>query len=118
VVAGLEVIAITGGLPTNSISVGSNVLASFRATDGIGITNAWVRVWNSAENSVQGFGEGTYTANLVSGNSLDGIYQATIVTTVPGYANGGTFTVGVQIGGNNRITWEWKVIGTFTLIKP
>ena len=117
VVAGLVVIPITGGLPVASTSVGSNVVASFRATDGLGITNAWVRVWNSAENSLQGFGEGTYTANLISGNNLDGTYQATINTSVPGYANGGTFTVGVQIGGNNRIT-EWKVIGTFILSVP
>ena len=90
-------------------------MASFRATDGLGITNAWVRVWKSTENSLQGFGEGTYTANLISGTNIDGTYQATIVTTIPGYAQGGTFTVGVQIGGNNRIT-GWIAIGSFTLV--
>jgi hypothetical protein len=116
VVAGLEVIAISGGLPTSSVNVGSNVLARFRATDGIGIENAWVRVFNSPGN--EGFGLGTYTANLISGNNVDGIYEATIQTTTSGYASGSTFTVGVQIGGNNRITWTWKIIGTFTLVAP
>jgi hypothetical protein len=116
VVAGLEVIAISGGLPTSSVNVGSNVLARFRATDGIGIENAWVRVFNSPGN--EGFGLGTYTANLISGNNVDGIYEATIQTTTSGYSSGSTFTVGVQIGGNNRITWTWKIIGTFTLVAP
>jgi secreted trypsin-like serine protease len=115
VVAGLQAIAIPEGVPSNSVKIGSNVMASFRATDGLGIANAWVRVWKSTENSLQGFGEGTYTANLISGTNIDGTYQATIVTTIPGYAQGGTFTVGVQIGGNNRIT-GWIAIGSFTLV--
>jgi hypothetical protein len=115
VVAGLQAIAIPEGVPSNSVKIGSNVMASFRATDGLGIANAWVRVWKSTETSLQGFGEGTYTANLISGTNIDGTYQATIVTTTPGYAQGGTFTVGVQIGGNNRIT-GWIAIGSFTLV--
>ena len=115
VVAGLEVIAITGGVPTESVKVGTSFVVRFRATDGLGITNAWVRVWNSAENSLAGFGAGTYTANLISGSNVDGSYEAIVFTNVDGYVGGGTFTVGVQIGGNNRIT-GWKAIGSVPLV--
>ena len=46
---------------------------------------------------------------------MDGSYEAIVFTNVDGYVGGGTFTVGVQIGGNNRIT-GWKAIGSVPLV--
>ena len=105
---GLAVNAISGGIPTSPVQVGPDLLINFNASDGIGITNAWIQYKNSAGTVIA-----TYAANLVSGNSLNGVYRA-IVNTV--YSSVGTYTVEAKVGGNGRIMWNWQVLGTFTLI--
>lgn len=106
----LSVNSISGGMPSSASPVGSTVKVSFRGLDGLGISNAWVQVKNSSGNVI-----GTYDANLVSGNNLDGIYESSISTIIPDFSAGGTFTAEARIGGNGRIMWEWKPIGTFNL---
>jgi hypothetical protein len=105
--AGLAVNAIAGGIPTSPIQVGPDLLINFNATDGIGITNAWIQYKNSSGTVIA-----TYAANLVSGNSLNGVYRATVNTV---YSIAGTYTVEAKVGGNGRIMWDWQVLGTFTL---
>ena len=108
--AGLQVVAIAGGTPTGSNSVGSTIRVSFRALDGIGISNAWVQVRNSLGNVI-----GTYDASLVSGSNTDGTYVSSISTIIPDFSNGGTFAVEAKVGGNGRIMWTWTPIGSFNL---
>jgi hypothetical protein len=105
---GLAVNAISGGIPTSPVQVGPDLLINFNASDGIGITNAWIQYKNSAGTVIA-----TYAANLVSGNSLNGVYRATVNTV---YSSVGTYTVEAKVGGNGRIMWNWQVLGTFTLI--
>jgi hypothetical protein len=107
----LTVNSISGGMPSSASPVGSTVKVSFRALDGLGIQNAWVQVKNSSGTVI-----GTYDANLISGNNLDGTYESSISTIIPDFSAGGTFTVEARVGGNGRIMWEWKPIGTFNLI--
>jgi hypothetical protein len=106
----LTVNSISGGMPSSASPVGSTVKVSFRALDGLGIQNAWVQVKNSSGTVI-----GTYDANLISGNNLDGTYESSISTITPDFSAGGTFTVEAKVGGNGRIMWEWKPIGTFNL---
>ena len=84
------------------------MLINFNASDGIGITNAWIQYKNSAGTVIA-----TYAANLVSGNSLNGVYRATVNTV---YSSVGTYTVEAKVGGNGRTMWNWQVLGTFTLV--
>ncbi len=109
-VLGLSVNAISGGMPSTASPVGSTVKVSFRALDGLGIQNSWVQVKNSAGTVI-----GTYDAILISGNNLDGVYESSISTIIPDFAAGGTFSVEARVGGNGRIMWEWKALGTFNL---
>jgi len=107
---GLTVNSILGGMPSTSSPVGSTVKVRFSALDGLGISNSWVQVKNPA-----GIVIGTYNAFLISGNNLDGIYESSIITNIPDYAGGGSFSVEARVGGNGRIMWEWKPFGSFNL---
>lgn len=106
----LTVNTISGGMPSSASLVGSTVKVSFRALDGLGISNAWVQVKNSSGAVI-----GTYDATLISGSNLDGNYESSISTIIPDFSAGGTFSVEARVGGNGRIMWEWKPIGTFNL---
>ena len=106
----LTVNSISGGMPSSASPVGSSVKVSFRALDGLGIQNAWVQVKNGSGTVI-----GTYDANLISGSNLDGIYESSISTIIPDFSTGGTFAVEAKVGGNGRIMWDWKAIGSFNL---
>jgi secreted trypsin-like serine protease len=110
--AGLQIVPISSGLPSASSAIGSTVVVRYRATDGIGISNAWVQILNSA-----GSVFATYNSTLISGTNTDGTYESDISTILPQFSNGGTFSVEASIGGSNRRS-PWVSLGTFNLTAP
>ena len=109
----LTVKPISGGISAIPSAVGSTIKVRFQALDGLGISNAWVQVKNSAGTVI-----GTYDAKLISGSSKDGIYESTISTIIPDFSSGGSFVVEGKVGGSGRIMWSWTQIGSFSLISP
>ena len=108
--ADLQVFTVPGGVPSISSPVGSTIKVSYRATDGLGISNAWIQVKNSV-----GVVIGTYSSSMVSGSNIDGTYDSYISTIIPDYSNGGIFSVEARVGGSGRIMWTWVPLGSFNL---
>lgn len=103
----------------NSVVLSARMSASdplsavtFRATDDTGISNAYVRVFNSNNTEM-----GTYLATRSSGTPLDGTYTTTYYYD-PIFYPTGNYQVKVQLFDLDGKILDWQAIGTVSVTAP
>ncbi len=85
---------------------------TFRATDDLGISKAYIRVYNSNNNEV-----GTYEANRISGTSVDGTYASTFYFDPIWYPSG-TYQVKIQLFDVDSKMLDWQSLGSLAINAP
>jgi V8-like Glu-specific endopeptidase len=90
----------------------STQAVTFRATDSVGVSDAFIQVFNSANTLM-----GTYAANRVSGTSFDGTYASAFYYD-PIFYPSGTYQVKVRLGNVASKVLEWQLIGSIQIVAP
>jgi V8-like Glu-specific endopeptidase len=85
---------------------------TFRATDSVGVSDAFIQVFNSTNVLM-----GTYTATRVSGTAFDGIYASAFYYD-PIFYPSGTYQVKVRLGNVASKVLEWQLIGSIQIVAP
>ena len=103
----------------NSIALVAKIYASdasqavtFRATDEVGISDAFIQVFNSSSVLM-----GTYAASRISGSALDGTYVSSYYYD-PIFYPTGTYQVKVRLGNVDNKVLDWQPIGSVQVVAP
>ena len=93
-------------------STDSAQAVTFRATDNVGVSDAFIQVFNSTNVLM-----GTYAANRISGTALDGIYASSFYFD-PIFYPSGTYQVKVRLGNVASKVLDWQLIGSIQVVAP
>jgi V8-like Glu-specific endopeptidase len=85
---------------------------TFRATDNVGVSDAFIQVIN-ANNAVMG----TYVATRISGTALDGTYTSSFYYD-PIFYPSGTYQVKIRLGNIASKVLEWQNVGSIQIVAP
>lgn len=106
-------------LVSNSVVLVARLLSSdsaqavtFRATDRVGISDAFIQVLNSS-NVVMG----TYSASRISGTAFDGTYSSSFYFD-PIFYPSGTYQVKIRLGNIASKVLEWQNVGSIQITAP
>lgn len=106
-------------LVSNSVVLVARLFASdsaqavtFRATDSVGISDAFIQVFNSSNVLM-----GTYAASRISGTAYDGIYASNFYYD-PIFYPSGTYQVKVRLGNTASKVLDWQTVGSVQIVAP
>ena len=85
---------------------------TFRATDDVGVSDAFIQVFNSSNVQM-----GTYAATRISGTVFDGTYSSSFHFD-PIFYPSGTYQVKVRIGSTSGKVLEWQNVGSVQVVAP
>lgn len=90
----------------------SGQAVTFRATDILGVSDAFIQVFNSTNTLM-----GTYPATRISGTVFDGIYASSFYYD-PIFYPTGTYQVKVRLGNVVSKVLDWQLIGSVQIVAP
>jgi secreted trypsin-like serine protease len=85
---------------------------TFRATDSVGVSDAFIQVFNSTNVLM-----GTYLASRISGTAFDGVYASSFYYD-PIFYPSGTYQVKVRLGNVASKVLDWQLIGSVQIVAP